>query len=57
MHLWLHPSLPEQELRDLLRPFLVSCAKRRDRGDLEILTMAQLVEATSAAQQSAGVAA
>lgn len=49
MHLWLHPSLPQVELADLLVPFLRYCAELRERGLLEIMTMGQLVAATAAA--------
>lgn len=48
-HVWLHPSLPPAEIEEVLIPFLVYCAHKRDRGVLDIFTMEKLVRATEAA--------
>jgi Polysaccharide deacetylase len=48
-HIWFHPSLPRREMTDLLFPFLRYCADMRERGELDILTMEGLVEATATA--------
>ena len=45
-HVWLHPSLPPSEIDEVLTPFLVHCAGKRDQGVLDILTMEKLVQAT-----------
>jgi peptidoglycan/xylan/chitin deacetylase (PgdA/CDA1 family) len=50
MHLWLHPSLPTRDLTELLTPFLRHCAELRECGQLDVLTMDQLVDATDAAE-------
>lgn len=47
-HFWYHPSMDPRDLRDLLPPLLSYCAKLRDRGLIEILTMRDLVERVQA---------
>ncbi|HTX98897.1 MAG TPA: polysaccharide deacetylase family protein [Bacteroidota bacterium] len=42
-HFWYHPSMDEAEIRDLLVPLLTYCAERRDRGDISVLTMRDMV--------------
>lgn len=48
-HIWLHPSLPELEIEEVLVPFLRSCADLRDKGILDIVTNDGLVSMTDAA--------
>ena len=45
-HIWLHPSLPNSDIEEILIPFLVYCADKRERGVLDIFTMEKLVQAT-----------
>jgi hypothetical protein len=48
-HVWLHPSLPHEDMTDLLFPFLRYCADQREKGLIDVLTMEQLVAATEGA--------
>ena len=48
-HIWLHPSLHPDLMHFVLFPLLRFCAEERDRGNVEIVTMKELVRATSAA--------
>ncbi len=48
-HIWLHPSLPTSDFEEILIPFLVYCADKRERGVLDIFTMEKLVQATETA--------
>lgn len=48
-HIWLHPSLPTSDFEEILIPFLVYCADKRERGVLDIFTMEMLVHATETA--------
>jgi peptidoglycan/xylan/chitin deacetylase (PgdA/CDA1 family) len=40
--LWFHPSLNPIDFRSTFQPVIRRCAELRDRGEIEILTMAQL---------------
>jgi len=40
--LWFHPSLSQVDYENLFQPILKFCAERRNRGDLDILTMAEV---------------
>ncbi len=44
-HVWFHPDLDSAILEDLLRPLLRYCADQREKGRLDLLTMAGLAEA------------
>ena len=48
-HVWLHPSMPLSEIEEILIPFLLYCADKRDRGVLDIFTMEKMVQATETA--------
>ena len=45
-HVWFHPSMPKDEMESILYPLLAYCAEKRDAGVLDVLTMAQVTEAT-----------
>ncbi len=53
-HIWFHPSLPSEQMNGLLFPLLRYCASLRDRGDIDILTIDQLVDATEKALEGEG---
>jgi hypothetical protein len=40
--LWFHPSLSQGDYENLFQPVLKFCAEKRNRGDLDILTMAEV---------------
>ena len=42
-HIWFHPSLPSEEIGDVLSVVLRHAAALRDKGQLDILTNAQLL--------------
>jgi hypothetical protein len=48
-HVWLHPSMPPSEIKEILTPFLLYCADKRDRGVLDIFTIEKMVQATETA--------
>jgi hypothetical protein len=48
-HFWFHPSLPRGQMEELLFPFFDYCAKRREDGAIEIVTMQELVRMTERA--------
>jgi hypothetical protein len=43
-HVWLHPSLSDEQFHDALEPLVRYAADLRDRGILDILTMKDLVK-------------
>ena len=45
-HFWLHPSMPLSEIEEILIPFLLYCADKRERGVLNIFTIEKMVQAT-----------
>jgi len=51
-HIWFHPSLPPDQMQEVLFPLFRYCAEQREKGNIDILTMAQLVKATKAATVS-----
>ena len=53
-HFWFHPSLPGEQMEEVLFPLFEACARLRDAGVIEILTMENLVRATSEAIRSEG---
>lgn len=53
-HIWFHPSLPAEQMKRLLFPLLKYCASLRDKGDVDILTIDQLVDATNHALDAEG---
>ncbi len=55
-HIWLHPSLPQRDMEEVLFPLLKYCAAMREQGVLEILTMENLVSVTEKASQVGGQA-
>ena len=46
-HIWLHPSLPSNQMRGLLFPLLKYCNEMREKGLIGIYTMESLVAATA----------
>ena len=53
-HIWLHPSLSDDDINRVFKPFLRHCAARRDEGKIDALTMEQLVTATRDADARKG---
>jgi len=49
-HIWFHPSLPPDQTQEVLFPLFRYCAEQREKGNVDVLTMAQLVEATEDAK-------
>lgn len=43
-HFWFHPSIPEIRVKEVLFPILEYCAKKRDEGLLDIMTMKEVGE-------------
>ncbi len=48
-HFWFHPSLPSDQMSELLFPLFQYCARRREEGAIDILTMDGLVTRTQEA--------
>jgi predicted deacetylase len=48
-HFWLHPSMSMSEIEEILFPFLLYCANKRDRGVLDIFTLEKMVQASETA--------
>lgn len=44
-HIWFHPSMPSDEIGNVLGVVLRHAAALRERGHLDVLTNAQLLEA------------
>jgi len=53
-HIWFHPSLPAEQMEQLLFPLLQYCAEKRDAGLLDVLTMDDLAHATASALRAEG---
>lgn len=53
-HIWFHPSLPAEQMEQLLFPLLQYCAEKRDEGLLDVLTMDDLAHATASALRTEG---
>lgn len=45
-HIWLHPCLPDMEIKNVFSPFLRYVAEKREKGLIDVYTMEQLVQAT-----------
>jgi peptidoglycan/xylan/chitin deacetylase (PgdA/CDA1 family) len=49
--LWFHPSLDHVDYEQSFEPVVRLCAKLRDRGDIEVLTMKQLADRMSSLEK------
>jgi peptidoglycan/xylan/chitin deacetylase (PgdA/CDA1 family) len=45
-HIFLHPSLSAEEMNSIFVPFLAHCARQRERGLLDVVTVRELVGLT-----------
>lgn len=53
-HIWFHPSLPSEQMERLLFPLLKYCAEQREKGLIDVFTIDELVDETSAALKKEG---
>lgn len=49
LSLWFHPSLSDEDFSNVFAPVVKICANKRDRGEIEILTMGELAKRLNAA--------
>ncbi len=53
-HIWFHPSLSREQMEMVLFPLVEYIARRRERGEIQVLTMAELATATEEALAKEG---
>jgi peptidoglycan/xylan/chitin deacetylase (PgdA/CDA1 family) len=53
-HFWFHPSLPPDQMNEILFPLFAYCARRREEGAIEMVTMDGLVRLTEEALRKEG---